>query len=505
MFFMKKTAVRLFALLLVFVMCFSLVACGGEGTNVDEDVNAPVSSEEESFDDLGGDIDFSGSVDGEETGDDGNGESGDNANSQSDKTDGQSTQNGDKNSNNTSNNTGNSNDIFKNIPKELKGTTVVFADWGDESGAEYKKVAKAFTKLTGINVKFELYDQTTYEAQIAQKIVAGKGPDVIILNDKIPQIYEIAQELPTIFNVNDGFWDPRITEQTKLNGKSYFVNSYYTPYVPTAGIVVYNKKIFNDNGLTSPVDYIAQGKWTWENFKQCMLDAKKIGYYGGVLDPELMARTMGPGFMSYDAKTGKVTANKNNDAMLKAMKFYADCRAEGLVGNYLIAQYPAGNIAMLTTDAYAIKKNGYLKDMSASDYGAVRMPDSFEGKACNYGGVGLRAYGVAKNAKNPDGAYYFLRYFLDVRNCNKDASIFGNKEMQKFYTETLLKAYKENDLKISILGGPLTMIDLNWTHSEIFKELRTQSSEQMAVELEKIMNTFQNAADESNKKLATYK
>jgi crotonobetainyl-CoA:carnitine CoA-transferase CaiB-like acyl-CoA transferase len=72
-------------------------------------------------------------------------------------------------------------------------------------------------------------------------------------------------------------------------------------------------------------------------------------------------------------------------------------------------------------------------------------------------------------------------------------------------TETILKDYKKNDLKISILGGPLTMIDLNWTHSEIFKVLRTQSSEQMAVELEKIMNTFQNAADESNKKLASYK
>ena len=58
---------------------------------------------------------------------------------------------------------------------------------------------------------------------------------------------------------------------------------------------------------------------------------------------------------------------------------------------------------------------------------------------------------------------------------------------------------------MSVLGGPLYMVDLNWTHSEIFKELRRQSSEQMAVELEKIMNTFGNAVNESNKKLASYK
>lgn len=486
-FIMKKTALRLLALLLVMVMCLTLGACGNKDTD-----STPVSSEEETFDDLGGDIDFEGTVSGEEDGDTNTNSGSTGAGNSGTAFEGEISQSSRQ-------------DVFKNIPKKLRGTTVTFAHWGDEGGAEYVKVAKAFTKLTGINVKWQLFDQTTYEADIAKQIVAGKGPDLIILNDKIPQIYEIASELPAIFKVNDGFWDPRITEQTKFKGKSYFVNSYYSPYVPTSGIVVYNKKIFNDNGITSPVDYINQNNWTWETFKQCMLDAKKIGYYGGVLDPELMAKTMGPGFMSYDAKSGKVVCNKNNDAMLKSLKFYAECREEGLVGNYLIAQYPAGNIAMLTTDAYAIKKNGYLKDMSASDYGAVRMPDSFEGKPCNYGGVGLRAYGIAKNAKNVDGAYYFLRYFLDIDNCNKDASIFGNKEMQKFYTETVLNDYRNNDLKISILGGPLYMVDLNWTHSEIFKELRRQSSEQMAVELGKIMNTFQNATDESNKKLASYK
>ena len=467
---MKKTAIRLLALMLALVMCFSLGACGDKNNGNNDDA----------YGDLGGDINFDGTVSGE-------------GNVNADGSFGGEISQSSRQ------------DVFKNIPKKLKGTTVTFAHWGDEGGAEYVKVAKAFTKATGINVKWQLYNQTTYEADIAKQIVAGKGPDIIILNDKIPQIYSVAMELPKIFNINDGFWDPRITEQTKFKGKSYFVNSYYSPYVPTAGIVVYNKKIFNDNGLTSPVDYINQGNWTWETFKQCMLDADKIGYYGGVLDPYLMGLTMGTGFMSYDAKTGKLSANKNNEAMLKSLKFYAECRAEGLVGNYLIAQYPAGNIAMLTTDAYAIKKNGYLKDMSASDFGAVRMPDSFEGKPCNYGGVGLRAYGLAKNAKNPEGAYYFLRYFLDIDNCNKDANIFGNKEMQKFYSQTVLKAYRENNLKMSPLGGPLTMIDLNWTHSEIFKELRRQSPEQMAVELEKIMNTFQNAVDESNKKLDSYK
>ena len=204
--------------MLSMVMCFSLAACGTK-----DETSTPVSSEEETFDDLGGDIDFEGTVSGE-----------------SDSGTGTDTSIGDSGTAFEGEISQSSRlDVFKNIPKKLKGTTVTFAHWGDEGGAEYVKVAKAFTKLTGINVKWQIYDQTTYEADIAKQIVAGKGPDIIILNDKIPQIYEVAAELPKIFNVNDGFWDPRVTEQTKFKGKSYFVNSYYSPYVPTAGIVVF--------------------------------------------------------------------------------------------------------------------------------------------------------------------------------------------------------------------------------------------------------------------------
>jgi len=304
---MKKTAIRLLAFVLSLVMCFAVAGCGGD------EKTDKTSSKEDTFDDLGGDIDFEGTVSGDEGGEEGSGDGSGSFNdgaSQKDRL-----------------------DVFKNVPKKLRGTSVTIAHWGDEGGAEYVKVAKAFTKLTGINVKWQLFNQLTYEADIAKQIVAGKGPDVIILNDKIPQIYEVAAELPKNFNINDGFWDPRITEQTRFNGKNYFVNSYYSPYVPTAGIVVYNKEIFNENGLTSPVDYINNGNWTWETFKQCMLDADKIGYYGGVLDPYLMALTMGTGFMSYDANSGKVSCNKNNEAMLKSLKFYAECREAGLVGN----------------------------------------------------------------------------------------------------------------------------------------------------------------------------
>ena len=157
---MTKIVMRLMALVLSLVMCFSLGACGSTDTG-----STPDSGDGDVYDDLGGDIGFDGTVSGDENGSADGGNSGggfENEISQSSRQ-----------------------DIFKNIPKKLKGTTVTFAHWGDEGGVEYVKVAKAFTKLTGINVKWQIYDQTTYEADIAKQIVAGRGPDIIILNDKI--------------------------------------------------------------------------------------------------------------------------------------------------------------------------------------------------------------------------------------------------------------------------------------------------------------------------------
>ena len=52
---MKKTAIRLLALMLALVMCFSLGACGDKNNGNNDDA----------YGDLGGDINFDGTVSGE--------------------------------------------------------------------------------------------------------------------------------------------------------------------------------------------------------------------------------------------------------------------------------------------------------------------------------------------------------------------------------------------------------------------------------------------------------
>lgn len=474
---MKKTLIRLVCMMLVILMAASCVGCG-DGNTASGDANGDI------YGDLT--LDYDGTVDKDDTTTDDSNDADDDS---------------------TTNSSSSNDDVFKNIPKALKGTTVKVAHWGDEGGDQYQKLAKAFTKATNINVKWQLYNQTSYESEILKQIAADNGPDVIIINDHLPQTYEIAQPLPSIFNVNDGFWDKNISEHTKFNGKYYFVNSKNSPYT-IGGVLVYNKKIFSQNGIKSPLDYYNEGNgnWSYEDLKQCMLDAKSKGFYGGIIDPTTIAAQMGASMFNYDAKSGKVSGSVTNEKLLAAVSYYAECRDEGLCGNYFIANFPSGNIAIALTDPYAIKYNGYLKDMSPSDFGAVMAPNYYRGKKLEYLNSSIRGYGIAKQAKNVDGAYYFLRYFLDLdKYDDAGIQIFGNKEMQKFYTQTFLKEYNSKKVYYRNLQGPLNLVNSDWLHSKVWQDARNVPAGQVATSMEKNKQIVESAVKEANKKLSSIK
>ena len=74
---------------------------------------------------------------------------------------------------------------------------------------------------------------------------------------------------------------------------------------------------------------------------------------------------------------------------------------------------------------------GTFKGQNASHIKAVPVPAiSGSGKISTH----YRAYAVCKGAKNPEGAGYFLRYFLDPYNYNWD-DIFLNEDAKKVFVK----------------------------------------------------------------------
>lgn len=504
---MKKASIfKVLAFGLVLVMMLTLfVGCGGGGNNSSAP-NDPVNSsvDDDDFTDIG-DYDYEGS---------GGGSQGDSSGNTTAAGKNNKTTTAGKNNKATTTKTpvvsdgggthvdmSDNTDVFKNIPAELVGKTVLFADWGEALADRYQLVCKKFTEDTGIKVKTVLYEEGNFITNVAQQIAAGKSPDIAATNNWFPQALEIVDPLPSIFNTKDGFWDPRVSAATAVNGKEYFVNTYNSPF--TGGYVVYyNKKIFNNYGVKSPQDYLNEGNWTYENLYKCMQEAGEFCDQGGILEALTIYGQSGKSIINYDPNTGKFFGTSKDPMLTASVKFMVTAVEEGLAGGYGIGAFASGKIAICMAGTYGTKYNGYFKDMSPADIGVVPCPTSYEGKALNYMPLGYRGYGICKGAKNGEAAYYFLRYFLDMDKYEgAGANIFANKVLEKYFRETQLTMFQKSQLTFEMFNGPFALAGTSWGGGD-WSPVRNAAPSAVATELEARDNLVQNAVNKANEKLA---
>lgn len=394
-------------------------------------------------------------------------------------------------------------DPFANIPKRLKGTTVTFAHFGDEGASEYEKVLKAFTKKTGIKYKLVSYNQAEYVAQVAKQIAAKSGPDIIICNDVFPSALEIAQPLQGIIDLKDSFWDSNITNVCTVGGNTYFVNSLESVW-ENIDSVFYNKTLFSNNGITSPLDYYNSGKWTYENLKKCLESIKKLGYVGGCVDGQKLNAGLGNPIISYDTKTATFKAN-TAEVLSVGYNFAATIYKEGLWSSTdWWGTFANGNIGVFVSGLYGAKYNGFFKDMDDSAIGMVPMPTSYNGKECKPTGS-IRAYGIAKGAKNPEGAAYLLRYYLDYKYyASAGASVFKNKSLEKMTFDHIIPEVKKKGINFDFSGDPMTLAG-NANIGTFIAEVTKADPAQVSGLLAGKQNVFNNAASKANDKIKAFR
>lgn len=494
-----KKQIRLFALLLAIAMLFCVVGCGNANT-------ASTSSEGEAGVLLGFD---------DETVDANNGGEG-SGNSANGNTTGGGNTSGSGNASGGNNAQGNDggtvvenpvdtsgSDPFANIPKRLKGTTVTFAHFGDEGAAEYEKVLKAFTKKTGIKYKLVSFNQAEYVAQVSKQIAAKSGPDIIICNDVFPSALEIAQPLQNIVNLNDDFWDDNITNVCTVGGNTYFVNSLNSVW-ENIDSVFYNKTIFSNNSLTSPLDYYNNGQWTWENFKKCAEQVKNLGYVGGCADADKINTSLGIPMVNYDPKTATFKAATASELSI-GYQFRAQMNEAGLWSSTdWWGTFGNGNIGLYVSGLYGAKYNGFFKNADDNMLGMVPMPSSFNGKECKPTGS-VRAYGIAKGAKNPEGAVYLLRYFLDYSYYSAaGANVFKNKNLEKMTFDHIIPEIKKKGINFDYTGGAF---DLSSTgaKTDLTNEVNKAAPAQVPSVLQGKQNVIDTAAQKANEKIVAYR
>ena len=145
---------------------------------------------------------------------------------------------------------------------------LVMYSWRPEDREMYEKaIAKFQETYPHIEIDFQPYKSTEYNTILSNALISGDGPDIIQLrpyngaksiadNDYLVALDDLAG----INNINEAYLDAA----RGTNGKVYGV-----PLSLNAGAIFYNKKLFEENGITEPK--------TWDEFIEACKKLKAAG------------------------------------------------------------------------------------------------------------------------------------------------------------------------------------------------------------------------------------
>ena len=350
---------------------------------------------------------------------------------------------------------------YEAIPENIKGSTVRFATWEDETAINSVVPLDRFHTDTGLKVELCHVPKSGYLNTLISKIASGNIPDVFVSDtgtNSFPLSLQIAAPINKVSSVNlrDYCWDAPLNEMTTINGNVYFVSSDGSPWA-NGTLVYYNKRIFADNNLKTPESYRRDSKWTWDAMLECARAIKSLGadYKGIALDPTVVPHIFGTSFIKYDQKTKTFSNNVKDELLLKGLQQYNNAKSEGLLDGSLAA-FENHKCGLLISGTKDLRTNGIFNNMDPEDIYYAMLPaltESGEGVFAN----DFRMYGICHKAPNADAAGYFIRYWLDPDNYDLQSSFLTPAAGQFYLSLTIERAGNKSfwfdEAVMSLNGG----------------------------------------------------
>lgn len=359
-------------------------------------------------------------------------------------------------------------EIKAQIPEELKGTTVTIYNWNDANLATGSVNAiQKFEEETGIKVNWVTGSYGSYATDIAAMVTAGEAPDIVRLRDTDFSMLKLLTPLDELdYDFSDQAWNQELMYEYQVNGKQYAAALDNTPYVNPL-VMFYNRALISKYNLEDPYELWKKGEWTWDKcMEMCetFIDAAGENFNGLSLYMGAdYASSLGTSFFSYEPESSQYVSHMSDTALVKGWQFTADNVNRGLIMTNLyqttfmekglLLFCNVGSIGARTTHNYFVemKENGEL--------GTVPVP-AVEGQEKYYQYLTeLEAYGIPQGAKNPEGAAYFLRYYLDAEHydmngfyCDDQAAEVVDWCMQQEFVTNVHRVIYEEQYGASEVG-----------------------------------------------------
>ena len=396
-----------------------------------------------------------------------------------------------------------SKDSFEEKAKKYRGSKVVLATWRDPNVDEDGPVIKAFEKKYGIDVEIDTIGQGGYVNTVVSRIASGDSPDIFFCTATFFSGLQCLQPIDAAeLDLTDPIWDKFMLEKTKVNGKSYLINTVGNIWNEIA-CVFYNKKIFRDNNITTPEEYYNAGKWTFETFEKALRDVKAASkdYTGAYIDYNALLGSTNSAYWNWE--NGKVS-NGVNQRFADVIRYAATWKKDGLirgVGNQsYTSDFKNGKCGMALCEAWGLKRTGYWRNMNFEDIGFTYVP-AFDSKSkASTTGI-YRGWGICKGAKNPAAAGVFLRYYLDVNNYDT-GSAFITPEAESFFFK-LTSSSNMSNKNYYLVGGSDGLATAT-SHAKI-AQIANGDPGQVKSSLDALKNTINSDVKDLNNYIAKIK
>ncbi len=335
-------------------------------------------------------------------------------------------------------------EFFLDMPSELEGTTVKFATWIDHSQTDTADVLAGFEQTTGMKYEWVNVPQGEYVTKLIGLIAADQAPDVIVENGDFPNTLELLMPLEvetTGLDVKDPFWDQKLNEVFTFGGKTYLVNGANSTWNMAGGATYYNRTILEENGLDTPATLMEADNWNLDSLKKLVGQCEaRTGLEGPAIsiDSTIFLAMYGAAETRIDTATGKFVNGINTTEAQAALRWLLDLKDSYTVHLAITSAHSSlanGTSALQICGAYGLRnKPGWFYDMDIDDLGFAPLPKLNKDDADYPWTCSTRAYGICAGSKNPKGAAYFLRYFLNGDNYDYD-KVFKNEEAKNLFIQ----------------------------------------------------------------------
>lgn len=301
----------------------------------------------------------------------------------------------------------------------VAGTELRIYAWGDGLSETDKERTAYIEEKTGMKIRYIKIAYGQMDMKYVLDISADNAPDLLYLTDErfpryiVKGIGQPLEKYADYFAENDEYWK-LVKEKSpfKWKGETYGASTGCVPYY-----LWYNKTMFEENDVKTPLEYLQEGNWTFDTLAACgnALTADTDG--DGVVDrygfvswkQEALVVANGGTFFEFQ-NDGNIRVAVEDQKTLNALDYIQQAGFKNkwyvFDGIDWVQGFVSEKLAMTLETTWA-RNDPFSEVKFEVDF--VPMPTGPD----NQGGATLgfaTSNGICHGAKNPYGAMAYFKY-----------------------------------------------------------------------------------------------